>query len=223
VGGEAAAGLRAVEKAEEVVANAAGHYTTAQVAQAKAWLADPAVAALRQNAAQNVLDRGADRLVGSLQSARNAAESAAAAATPSAVEAGAAQDLESPVRNQILPRLANIGHRFLPAAAAGAGGLVGGPAGALVGTGLGAVLALAAGRPGVVIRNALRSPAVRRAAWAAVQSGAEGLGRFGPILQRAATEGGIGLARAVHESLLDSDPEYQQQVSGLLEQAQGDR
>jgi pilus assembly protein TadC len=73
------------------------------------------------------------------------------------------------------------------------------------------------GNPGTALANMLKSPAVRRMAWQAVQSGASGLGKFGPLLQRAASMGGAKLAEALHEALLKTDPEYQAKVGALME------
>lgn len=225
VGGEAAAGLNAVAKAEEVAANASSSFTPAQVAQARAWLATPEALALRQNAAQNVLDRGAGRLGGSLQSAQNVLQGAEANATPRAVEAAAAADLANPIRRELAPRAWTLGHRLLPVALAGIGAAVGGPEGAAVGTGLGAVMALTQGRPGIMIRNAIRSPGVRKLVWEFVESAARGgmLSRFGPMLQRALTEGGTDGGMAIHEALMSERSEYLDEVGNALLETGGEQ
>lgn len=219
LGGEASAGLNAVAKAEEVVANPAA-FRPEQVERAAAWLATPEVAALRQNAAQNVLEAGAGRLSGSLQSARNVFQSAQQAATPQAIEEAAGELLANPIRKQLVPRAATLGHRLLPAALAGGGALIGGPEGAAVGTGLGAIAALTAGRPGIVIRNALRSPGVRKLVWEAVQRAVPSgvLGRFGPLLGRVAATN-IDDALALHSALLERDDDYAEKVKRAIESA----
>lgn len=217
LGGEASAGLNAVAKAEEVVANP-GAFRPDQVERAAAWLGTPEVAALRQNAAQNVLEGGAGRLSGSLQTARNAFQSAQQAATPEAIEGAAGELLTNPIRKQLAPRVATLGHRLLPAALAGGGALVGGPEGAAIGSGLGAIAALTSGRPGIVIRNALRSPGVRKLVWDAVQkavpSGA--LGRYGPLLGRVAATN-LDEAFRLHSALLERDDDYAEKVKRAVE------
>lgn len=210
LGGEAAAALHAVDMAEEIAANASGHYTPAQMAEAAAWLKTPEVAALRQNAAGNVLEAGQNRIPGSLATAQQIFQQAKQGITPQAVEAGAAQRLEDPFKNQVLPRLKNYASRAIPPIV---GASIGGVPGAILGFGAGAVM----GNPGTAMANMLKSPAVRRMAWQAVQAGAGALGKFGPILQRAASEGGAELAEALHEALLKTDPEYQQKVGALME------
>lgn len=67
--------------------------------------------------------------------------------------------------SQVKPRFATLGHRLLPLATAGMGGLLGGTEGALAGGGVGGALALLQGRPGIVLRNLVRSPEVREKAF----------------------------------------------------------
>lgn len=210
VGGEAAAGLNAVDQAEKIVANQSGHYTPALVSEAGAWLATPEVAALRQRAAGNVLEAGQNRLPGSLATAEAVFRQAQQRLTPQAVEAGAADRLADPIGRQILPRVKNYAARAIPPII---GAAVGGPVGAALGFGAGAVM----GNPGTSLANALKSPAVRKMAWALVESGSSALGRFGPYLQRAITSLGVQGAQELHERLLDSSPDYQQKVTRALE------
>jgi hypothetical protein len=214
LGGEAAAGLNAVDQAEKIVANESGHYTPALVAEAAQWLQSPEVAALRQRAAGNVLEAGQNRLPGSLATAEQVFAQAKQGLQPQAVEAAGAASLEQPFKRQIWPRVVNYASRAIPPIV---GASVGGIPGAILGFGAGAVM----GNPGTSLANAMRNPAVRRAAWQAVQSGAGALGKFGPALQRAAQVGGESLAHALHESLLEADPEYQKAVGNLLENSQG--
>jgi len=216
LGGEAAAGLNAVDQAEKIVANQSGHYTPALIAEAAQWLQSPEVAALRQRAAGNVLEAGQNRLPGSLATAEQVFAQAKQGLQPQAVEAAGAESLEEPFKRQIWPRVVNYASRAIPPIV---GASVGGIPGAILGFGAGAVM----GNPGTSLANAMRNPAVRRMAWQAVQSGTNALGKFGPALQRAATQGGIGMAHALHESLLESSPEYQHLVQRLLENSQGDQ
>jgi hypothetical protein len=224
LGGEAAAGLRALREAEEVVANASGHYTPAQISKAQAFLADPKAAAVRQRAAENVLDRGADRLGGSLVDAEKGLAQARGALAPAAVEAGAEAAMANPVRREIAPRVWTLGHRLLPVMLASGGAAVGGPEGAAIGGGLGTVMALTQGRPGTIIRNAVRSPGVRKMVWEFVESAAGGpvLGSFGAMLQRALQTGGTRAGLALHEALLERDPEYAAAVERAVIEAGGE-
>lgn len=218
LGGEAAAGLNAVDKAEQIAANASGHYTPAQTAEASAWLQTPEVVALRQRAGGNVLEAGQNRLPGSLQTAENVFQQAQQNATPQAVQTAAEASLQNPIRRQFTPRLATLGHRLLPAALAGIGGAVGGPEGAVVGAGVGGVVALTQGRPGIILRNLVRSPATRKMLWEFVGEAASSklLGRFGAMLQRASQQGGVNGMLALHEALMSQSPEYQDEVGKTL-------
>ncbi len=213
LGGEAAAGLNAVDVAEKIVANTSGHYAPAQVAEAAAWLGTPEVAALRQNAAGNVLEAGQNRIPGSLATAQQVFQQARQGITPAAVEAGAADRLANPIGRQILPRVKNYAARAIPPIV---GAAVGGVPGAILGFGAGAVM----GNPGTSLANALKSPAVRKLAWGLVESGSSALGRFGPYLQRVAASAGAAVAQELHERLLDSDPDYQKKVAHGLQEAQ---
>jgi hypothetical protein len=218
LGGEAAAGLNAVDKAEQIAANASGHYTPAQTAEASAWLQTPEVAALRQRAGGNVLEAGQNRLPGSLQTAENVFQQAQQNATPQAVQAAAEASLQNPIRRQFTPRLATLGHRLLPAALAGLGGVIGGPEGAAVGAGVGGVVALTQGRPGIILRNLVRSPATRKMLWEFVGEAASSklLGRFGAMLQRASQQSGVNGMLALHEALMSQSTEYQDEVGKTL-------
>lgn len=131
------------------------------------------------------------------------------------------------VGKALKPRIATLGHRLIPAALAGAGGYIGGPEGAAVGTGLGATYALLGGRPGVILRNIARSPAARKAAWGMMQRASEvspqSLGKFGAMLSSALRQGGPKAAEALHALLLEKSPEYGQKVLDTLEPAEGGR
>lgn len=210
VGGEAAAGLNALAKAEEVVANTAGHYGPQELAQAQRFLASPKAGEIRRRAAGNVLDRGEGRLAGSLVDAERQMGAAHAAMDPAAVAAGAEARGAGALRKQLAPRVWTLGHRLLPVMLTAAGGAVGGAEGAGVGAGLGGIMALTQGRPGIIIRNAIRSPGVRKSVWEFAQAAAEseGLGRFGRMLLRALQQEGVRGALALHESLLEAQPEY---------------
>lgn len=126
------------------------------------------------------------------------------------------------VMGQVMPRLKRYG---LPLAGQLVGGYIGseigGTPGALVGATIGGAAAGFKRPMQHALKRMFQSPEVRRAAWQAVQGSVSLLGKFGQGLQRAATRGGIGLARTLHESLLDSDPEYQSQVMNLLENPEG--
>lgn len=223
LGGEAAAGLNALDKAKEVIANTAGHFGQAEIDQAQRFLASPKAGEIARRAAGNVMDRGEGRLAGSLVDAERGASAAKAAMDPAAIEAGAEAAAANPIRRQFIPRLATLGHRLLPAALAGIGGMVGGPEGAAVGAGVGGVVALTQGRPGIILRNLVRSPATRKMLWEFVGEAASSklLGKFGLMLQRAVQTGGVNSALALHESLLAQSAEYQDEVGKALMESGG--
>lgn len=216
-GGEAAAVQNRVGHWREVAANAEGHFTPAEVAQAQKMLASPEADAAIRRAGVNSMKEGGNRMSGSLQSAENAYDAARAAMDPAAIEAGAEAGLANPIRRELAPRAWTLGHRLLPVLLTGAGAAVGGPEGAVIGGGLGAVVALTQGRPGIIIRNAIRSPGVRKMVWDFVEASASSpaLGKFGAMLQRAAMVGGARQALALHEALMMKDPEY----AGAVERA----
>lgn len=213
-GGEAAAVQNRVGHWREIAQNVEGRYSPAEVAQAERLLASPEADEAIRRAGVNSMKEGGNRMVEGLQSAEAAYDSARAAMDPNLIEAGADAGMAHPFREVVLPRVKKYLTRAVPAYL---GAQVGGIPGAIVGWTAGAAL----GDPGTSLANMLKSPSFRKMAWQVVQGGAGALGKFGPALQRAATELGIGGARALHESLLDTDPEYQAQVQTLLEQTQG--
>jgi hypothetical protein len=79
-------------------------------------------------------------------------------------------------------------------------------------------MALTQGRPGIIIRNLVRSPASRKMLWEFVESaaGSQALGKFGGMLQQAARTGGVEGMLALHEALLSERPEYADEVGQLL-------
>lgn len=188
LGGEVAAAFKAIEKAEEIASNSAGRYTAQQVAQAQQWLASPEVVALAQNAADNMLAAGPGRVAGSLQTARNALQTAQDAATPQAIEASADAIASNPITTQVLPRLKNYASRAIPPAV---GGAMGGPLGAAAGFGAGAVM----GNPGTALANMLKHPSTRKLGW--------------ELLQRLGLAGGAPLtnqtAQAAERALLNEE------------------
>lgn len=133
-------------------------------------------------------------------------------------EAGAAG---RSVWGQVAPRLKRYG---LPLAGQLVGGYVGneigGTPGALVGATIGGAAAGFKRPMQHALKRMFQSPEVRRAAWAAVQGGVERLGKYGLVLQRAATQDGVDFAQALHEALLKTDSDYQQKVGALLENPQ---
>lgn len=191
--------------------------------QASEFLGSPEGVAVREQVAANKLATAPERIS---EMAQLRAEHAALTEGRDAfVQQATEEALRDPLRRQFAPRLATLGHRLIPAALAGAGGILGGPEGAAAGAGLGGVVALTQGRPGIILRNLVRSPASRRAMWQMVQqaftASPEALGRFGRSLAAAFRQGGNALAEAVHAAMLEQDPEYQSQVLGLLETAEG--
>jgi hypothetical protein len=187
LGGEASAALNALAKAREVAENALGTYTPEQVTAARAFLASPAAQEAMRNAAQNVLEAGPERLVGSMQTARNAFDTAKGAATPQAIDAAVDEAMAHPIRTTVLPRVANYANRAIPTAI---GAAVGGPAGAVIGGTAGAVL----GNPGTALRNMITNPAFRGMVARGAKGAAEGLGEV-------ALPGALTLEQAIMELL----------------------
>lgn len=209
--GEKAAAATATARAE------AGNAAQAAYRHAELTLQDPdasesAVAMAkqllqeqRQKASANIAQRAAEKGVAG-QAYREAIESEA----DRAARGAAGRNLAG----VIMPRVKRYA---LPAAGRVVGEAVLGPVGGFVGEMAGGNL-----RPMQhSLARMIKSPEMRRAAWQAVASSAGAMGKFGPALQRAATQGGVELAHALHESLLESDPDYQRQVQALLEQTQG--
>lgn len=182
LGGETTAALQQIAKAEEIAANVAGKYRPDQAAAAAKWLASPEVEAIRQAAADNLLELGPGRIAGSLQSARNVFEGARKGIAPEAVEAAADDLVNHPIRSQVLPRAKNYASRAIPPAV---GAAIGGPAGALMGFGAGAVM----GNPGTALANMLKHPATRKMGWELLRL----LGRASPAVQR----GGLPVEQAL--------------------------
>lgn len=126
----------------------------------EAFLASPAALDLEKGVALNQLSRAPEQLAKMTE--KRAAYEAAVAGKPAAVQSAVDDALQNFGKKQVKPRLATLGHRFLPAIATGAiGAAIGGSEGAGIGAGVGSLLSLGIGRPGVIIRNLIRSPEVR--------------------------------------------------------------
>jgi hypothetical protein len=193
-----------------------------QVGERAAQFVDaPEGLAVREQVAANKLATAPER-IGEMSAAR-AEHAAAVAGRDEAIRASTAEALANPIRKQFTPRIATLGHRLLPAALAGIGGALGGPEGAAVGAGVGGVVALTQGRPGIILRNLVRSPATRKMLWEFVGEAASSrlLGKFGLMLQRAAETGGVNGALALHEALMQQSPEYQDQLGKALLESGG--
>lgn len=108
------------------------------------------------------------------------------------VAAGMEEALANPVQKHVKPRLATLGHRMIPVGLAAAGGIIGGPEGAAAGGVVGGVVSLIQGRPGVIIKNLMQKPAVRKWFWQKVLAGAGGAAeqaKLIPVLENAAAQG----------------------------------
>lgn len=187
--------------------------------QAQDFLASPESVAVRKQVVAGKLGTGPERIseMQQLGSEYGALVSGREGLIKQATEAA----LADPFRRQFVPRLATLGHRLLPAALAGAGGILGGPEGAAAGAGLGGVMALTQGRPGIILRNLVRSPATRRALWSAVLRMVPSetrLGRWGAMLARAVAQGGDAEGEALHTTLLESEPAYADTLAALLDE-----
>jgi hypothetical protein len=177
---------------------------------AQEMLDSPEGVAVRRQVVEGKLGTAPERLD---EMAQLRAEHGALVAGREGLVKQATQDaLADPIRRQFAPRLATLGHRLVPAALAGAGGMIGGPEGAAVGAGLGGVMALTQGRPGIILRNLVRSPASRKWLWDKAASIAtvspQALGRFGLSLARILQSQGPEMAEAAHEVLMAEDDEY---------------
>jgi hypothetical protein len=186
LGGESAAAIKTLERLTEA---AADENLPPQLRKAAAdHLASPEMQALKERALGNYVEKAPEQM-GRIQSAEQKLEEARALDVGKATE----DALANPGKKHIFPRLWTLGHRIAPAALAAAGGLVGGPAGAAVGGAVGAGYALIQGRPGVIIRNMLREPAVRKAFWektlALIPDASAAHQSLIPVLERAAEDG----------------------------------
>lgn len=190
LGGETTAALQQIAKAEEIAANVGGKYRADQMKKAVEWLASPEVEAIRQAAADNLLELGPGRIAGTLQTARNVFDQAGQGMEQGAIEAAGDALVNSPLKNQVLPRLKNYASRAIPPMV---GAAVGGPLGAAAGFGAGAVM----GNPGTALANMLKHPATRKLGWELLQR----LGRLGgaPITNQA--------AQAAERALLEENPQ----------------
>lgn len=148
LGGFSAAGLRSIERAEEIASSSAA--TPEQQAAARAWLQSPEAIALKQTAFDNVLAALPGQR-SQIEQGRAAYEVAAAAAEPSAVQAETAKYLNGSVlTNDVLPRAEKYASRMAP-----------GAIGEALGGAHGANLAGAIGAPGTALGNFVRVPRVQ--------------------------------------------------------------
>lgn len=161
LGGETASALKTFDRLHEIVSDM-GVPEELRIA-AQQQLDDPRFREALTGAYEEYIKKAPNQLTGLERGRAGVAEAAG-------IDVGKATEraLANPLRKEVWPRVATLGHRMLPVALAGIGGAVGGPEGAAAGTGLGAALALIQGRPGVVVRNMLTSPAVRKGAADAV-------------------------------------------------------
>lgn len=185
---------------------------------AQEMLGSPEGVAVRRQVVEGKLGTAPERL--SEMAQLRAEHGALVAGREGMVKQATEEALADPIRKQFAPRIATLGHRLVPAALAGAGGMIGGPEGAAVGAGLGGVMALTQGRPGIILRNLVRSPATRKYLWdkvanlATVDPGR--LGRFGLSIARILQTQGPEMAEAAHEVLLAEDEEYGAAVLGQV-------
>lgn len=124
---------------------------------------DPAALARLRKAAGTYaqrLDRGLDDLTG--------LEADLAASLARNAETEAAEKLAHPIRNEIAPRLRTMANRAVPIAI---GSAVGGPAGVVAGSAAGAMM----GRPGTILSNLVKAPAVRKLGYEALDATLGGL------------------------------------------------
>jgi hypothetical protein len=214
--GQYRSGVQSASRDLEVLGRESADLPGEVGARAREFISSPEGLAVREQVAGNKLATAPER-ISEMQQLRGA-HAAAVEGRAGEIARRTEEGLADPIRKQFAPRLATLGHRLLPAALAGAGGVVGGPEGAAVGAGLGGVMALTQGRPGIILRHLVRSPASRKMLWEFVESaaGSQALGKFGGMLQQAARTGGVEGMLALHEALLSERPEYADEVGQLL-------
>ncbi len=171
LGGESGAGLHAVDKLKEAVANPAS--TAKQVADAKSLLADSQAIATIQRAYDNVIEQFPGRL-GKIQAAEKGVQEAAEANTPEALAAAKDALLADPIRKRLVPSMVNRAKRHIvPAIGAGIGGAVAHT------LGMEPYLGSAAGMlAGHTSKQLLSHPAVQKAGYAALGGLSEGAGEL---------------------------------------------
>lgn len=185
----------------------------------KSFLNSPEGLAVREQVAGNKLLSAPER-VGDIATKRAEHDALVAAReTNIAKSVDSATNLGETWRTQIKPRIATLGHRFIPGAV---GTAIGGAPGAAIGLGV----SLVQGRPGTIVANAVKSPRVRYAGWKVIQSIAQSqpqaLGKWGPALSRALARGERSFAVA-HRVLADRDPEYREAVAKLEDEQGNDQ
>jgi hypothetical protein len=133
--------------------------------------------------------------------------------------------MKDPVKRHVLPRVATLGHRFLPPAIASIGGLVGGSEGAVAGGTVGGVMSLTQGHPGRIVKNLMEKPAVRHAFWGAVlkaSGGAPAVANAIPHLEQAAAKGEQSLSFALTR-MSEESPELRDALRKAADSEQPDQ
>jgi hypothetical protein len=167
--------------------------------QIQDYLASPEGLAVREQVASNKLVTAPERI--SEMQQKLAEYQALVTGREANIAQNTDEALANPVQRHVKPRLATLGHRAIPPLLAGIGGMVGGVEGAGVGTGLGIGMSLIQGRPGVIIKNLMQKPAVRKWFWEKVLSGVgrpDEAQRLIPTLEQAAAKGDQRLAATLY-------------------------
>jgi hypothetical protein len=199
--------------------------SAADKAAAEAFLTSEEGAALKSGVHKNTLGRIGGEL-GRLNTAEELLAEANAGTSKEALDKAVDEGLSSPFKKTVMPRVMKYASRFIPTTVGPAVGLAvgnqfGSPAlGAGVGMLVGGGIAATMGHPGTAIANMAKSPAFRKMAWDGVQKALienpAKLGRFGPVIARELQAHGEDAALAMHESLLNSFPEYSKQLEFVL-------
>lgn len=204
----------------EVLARESAEGTGEVAERARQFLASPEAQALREQVAGNKLVTAPERV--SEMSSKLEALQKLAGSRDADVASKTADILSNPIKKQVVPRIATLGHRMLPLATTGLGYAIAGEAGGALGGAAGAILALTQGRPGIVARNIVRSPAVRSAAFDALSStltkAPESFGRWSGRLIEAAARGPEALL-AEHTALAEDD-DYRSTIERVFGQQQ---
>lgn len=232
LGGESSSAERTLEVLEKVAQGGMGA-TEEMIASAEAILGGEQGAALMRSVATSHLERAGGQM-GRIATAKEALKPLQAAATPEAIEAAAEEALKSPIKRQVLPRLATMGGRWAAPLVGGVAGAAIGDAldspyiGGAVGTGIGSALAMVGGSPGTAMANMARNPGVRKLGWQMVEGAlklgggaVDALGKYGPVLAREAQRHGLDAAKVLDYVLTDKDPEYAAKKAELLQAQAG--
>lgn len=222
LGGETSAGSRTLEVIAKILEDPGA--TEAQRVAAKTFLESEEGLALRRGVFDSALERAPGQL-GRIGAAKEALNPLKEAVTPEAISDATDEALSGPIRKGVWPAVSHTLRNVVPPAVGSTiGGFLGGPLGVAAGATAGGIVSASIGSPGRVVARALKSPAFRSALWTAVEntlgSAPRVLGRYGPVVAEEALKNGPHAAMAMHNMLLESDPEYAQKAAALVQDSE---